>query len=479
MSSWLRDNSINPPQKPEQIPVLYSPTLTITSPAPVRTFEMPTTKRTTFDSTNPTPNQFWRTVEALPVNPTNEPPSIRTFNYPSRIKFNKTPNLKEQILTPNYLEKSPESVITSDNLEKTPKLVTTETVCNTEVNNTEVNNTQTTNLLSENQIIPTSANQENPQQRTFEYPSRIKFVKGGNKILIQKPSVESADSRAVETGQNSSSQEKTSIRTFDNQMRMKFDPKATKASRKLEPWVRLEQENKKPEPEALPNIPQNERPQNPNVTVIIEDVSNVEFLEGTLLSLTRQTYLNWIGVLVLKSLDNDIVKSVKQALNKMRIGNIIDVQYFNENSSADILTKICEASKTPYISLCRSSDLWVAKKLELQIAELEAKADLGIVGSMARYFGDKIELIKVPPGKITIEDFKRGNPLVYSSVVMRRDMAKFTNAYENYDYDCWLRNFTEKDNITNLPQILTLQRDNNPDVSKLNDMEIIRKKYDI
>lgn len=447
MSSWFRDNSINPPRKPEPMPVLYSPTLTITNPASVRTFEMPTTKRTTFDSTNPTPIPFWRTVEALPVNPSNELPPIRTFNYPSRIKFNKTAVVTEQIVTTNNVEKTPESVITSGNLENTLELVTTETV-----SNTEVNNTQATNLLSENQIIPASVNQENLNQRTFEYPSRIKFVKGGNKILIQKPSVESTDSGAVETGQNSLSQETS---------------------------IRLEQENKKPEPESLPNIPQNERPQNPNVTVIIDDVSNVEFLEGTLLSLTRQTYLNWIGVLALKSLDNDLVKSVKQALNKMRLGNIIEVHYFNENSSADILTKIGEASKTPYISLCRSSDLWVAKKLELQIAELEAKSDLGIVGSMARYFGDKIELIKVPPGKITIEDFKRGNPLVYSSVVMRRDMAKFTNAYENYDYDCWLRNFTEKDNITNLPQILTLQRDNNPDVSKLNDMEIIRKKYDI
>jgi hypothetical protein len=429
--------------------------------------------RREFDSISQEQNVYsWRKVEPV-FNPGTTAKPMRTFEYPTRIKFeNKFSENLEQPITTTEQMKQTETVVSPTVEQNTVQSVPVNRLTEQrpvpdygypsriKFNNDKVVKSESINApdetLSKTDSKKTQEvdvmSQTTPQLQINEYPSGVKF----NATENQPPTI-SEKSIAVPV----------SKKTFYEQMQIKSEQTGNT------PAIKTESDNK-------PDISQVVRPENPKVTVIIDNITDIKLLEETLVSLSRQTYSGWVGNLLCKSSSDDNIGAFKMALNKIRLGNIIDIKQFGEKTSpVDVLNGVLEGITTPYVSFCRASDLWVAKKLELQVAELEATPTLGIVGSMARYFGDKIELIKAPPGNLTEEDFKKGNPLIYSSVVMRRELAVFTNNYDNYVYECWLRNFVQNNKIINLSQILTLQRINNTDISVPDDMELIRENYSI
>lgn len=272
------------------------------------------------------------------------------------------------------------------------------------------------------------------------------------------------------------------MRTFDNPSRIKFGQTVNRTAKQApEAWAKIEPKKKREQQQEKPALVQLNRPSNPNVTIILESSKDIEFLEATLQSLGRQTYSNWVGLLALRTQDSNILEAVNESLLKLQLSNIFKVVVFSEEESqANALAGLLAEATTAYIAFSTSSDLWVAKKLEQQVAELETNAATGIVGSMSRYFGDRVELAKIPPGPLKIEDFKTGNPLVFSSVVMRRDLAIISNEFANFEFDCWVRSIANNVNIVNLTQILTLQRVTNLKyVARKDDKDDVRTKYNI
>jgi hypothetical protein len=273
------------------------------------------------------------------------------------------------------------------------------------------------------------------------------------------------------------------MRTFDNPSRLKFgqtvnrgSPKQPEQFTKIEP-TRVRQQQQ----QEAPAVKQLNRPINPNVTIILESSNDIEYLEATLQSLGRQTYSNWVGLLGLRSQDKDTLKSVNASLLKLQLGDVFKVVVFGEaNTPANTIAALLEQSTTQYVAFANNTDLWVAKKLEQQVQELESNPETGIVGAMSRYFGDRVELAKIPPGNLKIEDFRTGNPVVFPSVVMRKDLAVISDDYENFEFDCWARNIARNVIIVNLSQILTLQRvNNNKIVDRKDDKDEIRLRYNI
>jgi len=275
----------------------------------------------------------------------------------------------------------------------------------------------------------------------------------------------------------------STMRTFDNPTRLKFGQTVNRNTKPQSPeaWTKIEPKKKTERPNEKPALAQILVPSNPDVTIVLESSKDIEYLEATLQSLGRQTYTNWVGLLALRTQDSDILKSVNDSLLKLQLGNVFKVVVYAESTTpADALSSLVSQAITKYIAFSTNSDLWVAKKLDQQVAELENNPGTGIVGSMSRYFGDRVELAKIPPGTLKVEDFKTGNPVVFPSVVMRRDLAVISNTYANFEFDCWVRNVANNVNVVNLTQILTLQRVNDRKyVARKDDKDDIRANYNI
>jgi hypothetical protein len=314
-------------------------------------------------------------------------------------------------------------------------------------------------------------------------PMRVFDLPNTRRIIPPPSSGDNTNSWRLPEPFSSPSRNSSTMRTFDNPSRIKFGQTVNRGqSKQPEQWTKIEPAKKKSTQQSeAPAVTQLDRPINPNVTVILESSKDIEYLEATLQSIGRQTYSNWVGLLGLRTQDGDTLKSVNASLLKLQLGKVFKVVAFADSDSAShVISELISQADSQYVAFSTSSDLWVAKKLEQQVNELESNSSTGIVGSMSRYFGDRVELAKIPPGSLKVEDFKNGNPVVFSSVVMRRDLAVISGEYANFEFDCWVRNIANNVNIVNLTQILTLQRVNNAKyVARKDDKDEIRTKYNI
>ena len=263
--------------------------------------------------------------------------------------------------------------------------------------------------------------------------------------------------------------------SFDTPSRLK---KKEQPQLKAEPWTPI---IKKTTTGAPPALKQLNRPLTPQVTVLIDVKDNVEFTEPLLQSITRQTFTNWVALIGLRSNDEQVRNRIRDSILKLQIDNIVTVVLIPE--SANLIESYKELHtrvETPYIALAKNTDLWVSKKLEKQFDVLAIDSNLGVVGTMSRLFGEKLELADVPPGQLNATDFITNNPLVFSSVLLKSGLLDFSNDFSNFDYECWIKHIKDDIKMTNISDILTLQRVHSSIVAyKTDDKELIRKKYSI
>jgi hypothetical protein len=223
---------------------------------------------------------------------------------------------------------------------------------------------------------------------------------------------------------------------------------------------------------------------NPNITIVIPLYNGVEFLNEALQSVKRQTYQHWTGVIGVNGYGQtgepifskafDIVYDAGLS-KRFSVINLPDVK-----GAANAINHMVGQATTPYIAHLDADDLWLSKKLEYQISVFEQDPAIGIVGSMCRYFGDSNDFKILPPGMLTIDDFAKFNPLIHSSILLKREYAIYSDEFVAYDYDCWIRNVKNGVNVFNINNILVLHRIHSKsfyNTSGKQDPEAIKRKY--
>ena len=223
---------------------------------------------------------------------------------------------------------------------------------------------------------------------------------------------------------------------------------------------------------------------NPQITIVIPLYNGLEFLEEALQSVKRQTYSDWTGFIGVNghgqsgepvlSKASDIVYNLGLS-NRIQVINLPDVR-----GAANAINHMVGMSTTPYIAHLDADDLWLSKKLEYQMSVYEQDQTIGIVGAMCRYFGDSNDFKILPPGMLTIDDFTTFNPLIHSSILIKREFAIYSDEFVAYDYDCWVRNIKNDTKIFNINNILVLHRIHSKsfyNTSGKQDPEAIKRKY--
>ena len=268
------------------------------------------------------------------------------------------------------------------------------------------------------------------------------------------------------------------VPVFENSSRLNSSRPSQQTKKTPEPWAPLDKVVKKKEATAAPKVKQLDRPSSPEVTVLIDVKNDITFLSDFLQSLVRQTFTNWVAVLGVRNNDDDFNKRIVETIVKLQMENLVVLRVLpdtlKENESYMESAKV---AKTPYLALARRSDLWVSKKLEKQIEAIKKDKNLGLVGTMSRLFGDKVELVNIPPGKLNISDFTETNPIVFSSVLVKSDLIDFTTEFSSFDYDSWIRLNQNGADMTNLTDILTLQRVSNQVDRRTEDRDDVKAKY--
>ena len=200
----------------------------------------------------------------------------------------------------------------------------------------------------------------------------------------------------------------------------------------------------------------------PSVSVLIRLYNGIEFLEESLRSVCDQIYDDWellIGVNGHGPDDNYVYKKANKIVSQSSYKDKIRViNYVQLKGGAEVMNALAQDARADWVAFLDVDDMWLPDKLLKQIHLRDLYPNLDIIGTQAKYFGSFQGSPQIPLGHLTIEDFKKANPMINSSVLMRRADVDFTERFSLDDYDLWSRMIIADKKFYNLEEALTLHR---------------------
>jgi len=192
------------------------------------------------------------------------------------------------------------------------------------------------------------------------------------------------------------------------------------------------------------------------ITILMPIYNGIEFINESVSSIINQTYKNWELIIGINghSQNSEIYKIAKKYEFNKKI-KVLDLYKIKGKSNA--LNEMIKYSKYEWISLLDVDDIWLPTKLELQIPYIN---NYDIIGTMCKYFGDQNNIPNIPIGDITKFNFLQVNPIINSSVLLKKDLCWWNeNGIE--DYDLWLKLWKQGKKFYNINTIQVMHRIHN------------------
>ncbi len=212
----------------------------------------------------------------------------------------------------------------------------------------------------------------------------------------------------------------------------------------------------------------------PKVSVVMSMYNSEKFLRPAIDSILGQTYKDF-EFIIIDDGSSDRSSEIVMSYNDPRIRLVQQVNHKLVYS----LNKAIHLARGEYIARMDADDIAMPTRLEDELALLELKPRLGLVGSFFAYIeettGKPTSDVIAYPTKHT--DVRRAlyinNPFAHGSVMYRKqafiDAGDYTDAYgPTEDYELW-RRIAEKDwELELIPKVLYLYRLNSFGISSLN-----------
>ena len=210
----------------------------------------------------------------------------------------------------------------------------------------------------------------------------------------------------------------------------------------------------------------------PWVSILTPLYNGIEFLEECAMSVCLQVCKNeqtsltwewWIGINGHET-GGEVLKQA-QLIQKKCQGSIGDCKIHVINLPAakgkvaalNYLNLICFGK---WVAILDCDDTWERNKLISQKMEIEeANQRIDVIGTFCRYFGEVLsDGPRLTEGYIKPAEFWKGNPLINSSVLLRRELASWENRFGLEDYDLWFRLLAQNAVFFNIPLRLVNHR---------------------
>lgn len=198
------------------------------------------------------------------------------------------------------------------------------------------------------------------------------------------------------------------------------------------------------------------------ITILIPVYNGSEFFDDCINSILQQTYTSWkviIGVNGHGDDNNIVYKTLQDKIKLLNDSRISIINLPNVKGAAEAINALVKISTTEWIAHLDIDDKWHPQKLELQVYVSNYDANgCDVIGSITKWFGDKNTSPYQPINIIDSTIFHKINPMVHSSILIKKNLAYYTNEFVCYDYDCWARLVLNNVKFFNVPLPLTLHR---------------------
>lgn len=193
------------------------------------------------------------------------------------------------------------------------------------------------------------------------------------------------------------------------------------------------------------------------ISVLIPLYNGIEFLDKTLMSVVIQSYKDWevlIGVNGWESNSTTFQKAFALAKKLHKNIKVYDLQTKGKSAS---LNKLTTLAKFDWIAILDADDIWLPNKLEKQMPYLSS---YDVIGTQCEYFGTMTGQPYIPTGDISTFDFFSLNPMINSSLLMKKKYAYWNESnmiIEDYELLLHLR-YRDKIRFFNVDEPLVLHR---------------------
>lgn len=126
----------------------------------------------------------------------------------------------------------------------------------------------------------------------------------------------------------------------------------------------------------------------------------------------------------------------------------------------EALNTLREMTRGEWIAILDCDDVWEQHKLLTQFIAINmSERPIDIIGTHCSYFGDAVLGAPVlPSGWISLDSVLAENPIINSSVLLRREIAVWEDRCGLEDYDLWIRAARTGRGMFNVPHALTRHR---------------------
>jgi glycosyltransferase involved in cell wall biosynthesis len=182
------------------------------------------------------------------------------------------------------------------------------------------------------------------------------------------------------------------------------------------------------------------------VTILTPFFNGIEYFEECYNSILQQTEKEWIWIIGINGHGDDTNLIYTSFKNNITDHRIIIKNYLTKGKVAT-LNSMMEDVNTSYVALCDCDDMWFPNKLMLQKVFVTTYDSIDVFGTGLQYIGELNHIPTLPTGVITFDTLLKINPIVNSSVIMKKDVCKWEDSFGLEDYDLWFRLLLENKKI--------------------------------
>lgn len=189
------------------------------------------------------------------------------------------------------------------------------------------------------------------------------------------------------------------------------------------------------------------------ISILMPIYNGVEYLRESLSSVVGQTLDDWEVLIGINGYpENSPVWQKVAEYNSKKI-RVFDLYWCHSKSQA--LNELVTRTSYTYLCLLDVDDIWLPIKLGRQAKLLEKYQ---VVGTNARYFGDRSDGPAIPLMEVDNNFFKKINPIVNSSAMFLKEDAHWEEIKGVEDYDMWCRLAAKGRKFFNVPEVLVHHR---------------------
>lgn len=195
------------------------------------------------------------------------------------------------------------------------------------------------------------------------------------------------------------------------------------------------------------------------ISILMPIYNGIEYINESVKSVLDQTFQEWELIIGVNGHpENSIVYQIAKDCesNDARI-HVYD--FYELSGKANTLNKMIAFCKYDYVSILDVDDIWFPTKLSSQ-AKLLKQNEYDVIGTKCVYFENLEGIVpQIPTGDFSDFDFKLVNPVINSSVVLRKDLGLWKEEFAGVeDYELWMRLRKMEKKFFNFEDVLVKHR---------------------